>query len=477
MSTLREDSHRVIQDAIAAVLPDEAVYRALKGHDFGGKRLFLVAIGKAGYQMARAAYQMTLPGPAGEAPLLPAFTDGIVVTKYGHVQEPLPGITCLEAGHPVPDENSYISTKAVIDMVTPLTADDTVLFLVSGGGSALFEYPLISGEEMQAVTNQLLQSGADITEMNTIRKRLSSVKGGKFAKLCAPAQIYSIVLSDIVGDPLDMIASGPAAIDTATCEDAFNIAAKYQLTLSEEAMSCLHQETPKELHNVETVITGSVRELCTAALCSCRKRGYHSVMLTDTLTWEASDAGRRVAELALSILSGDSVLNPFLPADAQTATTGAGQDSQLINVTIPTLNTLPSPEDSLHGLALVLGGETVVHLHGSGLGGRNQELVLSAAVTLLEQMDMLTDSVEIGLFSVGSDGTDGPTDAAGGYIDTEMLIKVQSQGIDLGAYLDNNDAYHALEQIGGLITTGPTGTNVNDVAVLFIRRKNPQLQS
>ena len=187
---------------------------------------------------------------------------GIVVTKYGHIMGEIPGVSCREAGHPIPDQNSFDATEAAIGLVSGLTAEDSVLFLLSGGGSALFEKPLISGDELQDITRQLLGCGADIVEMNTIRKRLSGVKGGRFAALCAPARVFSIVLSDIIGDPPDMIASGPAAPDRSTCQDALRIMDKYGIALSEPAKILLCQETPKELPNVQTIITGSVRELC-----------------------------------------------------------------------------------------------------------------------------------------------------------------------------------------------------------------------
>jgi len=461
MNTIRTDANTIIRESIAAVLPDEAVFRALKSHKFDTDNLYLVSIGKAAYQMAKAACHMTRSVRGESDTSIPDFADGIVITKYGHVGEPLPGITCFEAGHPVPDENSYSSTEAVIKMVEPLTENSTVLFLVSGGGSALFEKPLISGEEMADITKQLLACGADITEINTLRKRLSAVKGGKFARLCAPAKVYSIVLSDIVGDPLDMIASGPAVIDTATSDDAMRIVDKYKLTLSDEAMKCLLTETPKELHNVETEITGSVRELCRAASKACESLGYEPHVLTDKLTCEASEAGYALADLALEAIT------PSLTHNTQKINTEPGFPNP-IELAKPI--ELANPVELTKPLALIVGGETVVHLKGDGLGGRNQELVLASAVRLLQHKETaLTDKVKISIFSVGSDGTDGPTDAAGGYIDTDLLFKVQSQGIDLKSYLDRNDAYHALEQIDGLVMTGPTGTNVNDVSVLLLQ--------
>ncbi len=410
--TLREQADWIVKEAIQAVLPDEAVAQALKGYDLGEGRIYLVACGKAAWQMGKAAADI----------LQEQLEAGVIVTKYNHVMGQIPNVVCYEAGHPVPDDNSFWATQAAIDLVKDLDQDDMVLFLISGGGSALFEKPLISGEELADITRRLLACGADIVEMNTIRKRLSAVKGGKFAKLCAPAKVYSIVLSDILGDPLDMIASGPAYPDSSTCEEALGIVGKYNLKLSPRAMALLQEETPKELEGVETKITGSVRELCKAAANACKKLGYEPVVLTDQLACEAREAGA------------------FLSAIGKTY------------------------QDTEKSLAFIAGGETVVHLTGKGLGGRNQELALAAA-------EGIAGLKNTAVFSVGSDGTDGPTDAAGGYCDGETKEKLVKQGVDIFDVLQNNDAYHALEKAGGLIMTGATGTNVNDVAVLLISRE------
>lgn len=408
---LREDADRIVRESIRRVLPDEAVSRALAGKDFGNGRVYVVAAGKAAWQMANTAAEIL--GDRMEA--------GVAVTKYDHVKGDIPGMKCFEAGHPVPDANSFAGTQAALELVENLREEDTVLFLLSGGGSALFEKPLIPEEELADITKQLLACGADIVEINTIRKRISAVKGGKFAKLCEPARVFGIVLSDILGDPLDMIASGPAYPDSTTCAQAAAIAEKYQLKLSEEARELLGQETPKTLRNVETVITGSVRNLCRAAADACRELGYEPVVLTDQLSCEAREAGAFLAAIA------------------------------------------KSHQESEKSLAFLAGGETVVHLTGTGMGGRNQELALAAA----QGIAGLSDTA---VFSVGSDGTDGPTDAAGGYCDGTTKEALQKQGIDIYQVLRQNDAYHALEKSGGLIITGATGTNVNDVAVVLIKR-------
>lgn len=408
-TTLRAQAETIVTASIHAVLPDEAVRRALQGFAPAG-RVFLVAAGKAAWQMAHAAVEV-LGRPDG----------GVVITKYGHVKGEIPGVTCYEAAHPVPDEAGFAATEKALALVHGLTAQDAVLFLLSGGGSALLEKPLIPGAELQDITSQLLASGADIVEMNTIRKRLSGVKGGRFAELASPAKVFAIVLSDILGDPLDMIASGPAYPDSSTCEDAMRIAEKYGLRLSDSARALLQKETPKTLSNVETQITGSVRELCAAAEKEASTLGYTCTLLTDCLCCQAREAGSFLASIAK---------------------THAGTEKSL---------------------AFLAGGETVVKLTGKGLGGRNQELALAAAPGISGLRDTA-------VFSFGSDGTDGPTDAAGGIVDGETEEKLRALGIRTADVLQKNDSYHALEKVDGLIVTGATGTNVNDLAMVLIRR-------
>lgn len=408
---IRKDAEKIIKKSIEAVLPDTAVKKALESKSFGIGNLYLVSIGKAAWQMANAAVEII-----GDN-----LKKGIVITKYDHVKGQIPMVECYEAGHPVPDENSFIATKKAIDLVSSLNKDDTVLFLISGGGSALFENPLVPEEELADITKQLLACGADIVEMNTIRKRLSTVKGGKFAEMCKPAYVFSIVLSDVLGDPLDMIASGPAYPDNSTKEQAIMIAKKYDLKLSEKAWQLLDTDLPKELINVETMITGSVRNLCLAAADCCKELGYEPIILTDRLSCEAKEAGR------------------FLSAIAQ------------------------SNQNVSHSVAYIAGGETVVHLTGNGKGGRNQELALAAA-------DGLTDCRNTVLFSLGSDGTDGPTDAAGGIVDNTTKNALLERNISIYDVLNQNDAYNALKTVDGLIFTGATGSNVNDVSVLLIKR-------
>lgn len=414
---LRSDAEKIVTEAILAVSPAEAVKQALKGKHYKG-RIFLIAVGKAAWKMAQAAVES----------LQQEITCGMVITKYHHVLEPIEGVCCMEAGHPVPDENTFSATRRVLEITKELSPTDTVLFLLSGGGSALFEQPLIEPEELKLITEHLLRCGADIVEINTIRKRLSAVKGGRFAKWCEPAHVETIVLSDIVGDPLDMIASGPTVADLSTFEDAMAIVKKYDLVLSEKALACLYKETPKQLTNVNIKIIGSVGELCKAAAQKSRMLGYEPVILTDCLSCEAKDAGIFLA------------------------------------------NILKSHAKERKKMAFIAGGETVVHVTGNGLGGRNQELVLSAAKELA--------GIHHGaIISIGSDGTDGPTDAAGGYVDGDSYDKIESEGLVYDEELRNHNAYYALMACDGLIMTGPTGTNVNDVTIALLDNKGTHVDN
>lgn len=412
--TIREDANVIIQESIKAVLPQAAVVKALEKKNFTGS-VTVIAIGKAAWNMAYAAREK----------LGDKVKRGIIVTKYDHSKGPIKGFEIIEAGHPVPDENSVIGATKVLEMVNNLNESDDVLFLVSGGGSALFEKPMegIELEDIMDVTNQLLSSGADIVEINTIRKHLSDVKGGRFALHCK-ANIFSIVLSDVLGDRLDSIASGPAYPDNSTSSQALEIIEKYNLQVSEQVLKVLKIETPKEINNCETVITGSVSELCSAASRIAESLGYRPLLLTSTLDCEAKEAGRFMSSIGREIKSGKSCLE--------------------------------TP------IAVIVGGETIVRIRGKGKGGRNQELCLSAAIGI----EGLNDTV---IFSVGSDGTDGPTDAAGGIVDGETAIKIRDTNIQPEVYLDNNDSYNALKASEDLVITGSTGTNVNDLTILLCR--------
>ena len=442
---LRGEAEQIMRYAVGRVLPDEAVVRALSACELSG-RIYLAAVGKAAWQMAHVAVQY----------LKTPVENGVVVTKYGHVRGDIPGVRCFEGGHPIPDENSLAGTQAILDMTAALTQRDQVLFLVSGGGSALFEKPLVPLPVLQDLNRQLLAVGASIAEINTLRKRLSAVKGGRFARWCEPARMEAIILSDVLGDPLDLIASGPAALDRSTSGEALNIVEKYHLDVTEEVLSCLREETPRELRPVNSHVIGSVGQLCLAAAEKCRELGYETTILTDRLCCEAREAGRFLAAIAASGLnaggggavSGSPASEESSPASRRSP---AAEESGPIS----------GPGCTAGKRAYIVGGECVVRLRGSGLGGRNQELALAAA-------EGLAGIPGAAVFGVRSDGTDGPTDAAGGYVDGESLDALKARGIRLQDALACNDSYHALDAIGGLLKTGPTGTNVNDFSVVLM---------
>ena len=416
MGDIKSEAYTIINESIKDVLPYQAVEKALLNKTFTGS-IVVVSIGKAAWTMAEAAKKI----------LGSSITKGIVVTKYEHSRGKIDGFEIIEAGHPVPDENSVLGTELAIKAVENLRATDQVIFLISGGGSALFEKPAegLTLSDMKEVTGALLKCGANIVEINTIRKHLSDVKGGRFASICAPAKVYSIVLSDVIGDRLDSIASGPAYPDSSTVEETQNIIKKYNLLFNEAILKALTRETPKALNNVETVITGSVSELCKAVAVNAKSLGYTPFILTSTLECEASEAGKFISSIAREV----RCKNPY-------------------GIKAP--------------CAVIAGGETTVKIKGTGLGGRNQEIALTAAKGIAGMKETL-------IFSLGSDGTDGPTDAAGGMVDGETLEKLKGMGLDLDEILNNNDSYHGLKAVDGLIMTGATGTNVNDVMVVLCK--------
>lgn len=405
---LRDDAQLIIDESIKNVLPYNVVKEALHGKTFSSGKVIIVSIGKAAYLMAKAASETI------------KYDHGIVITKYKHLQEPLNNFELFEAGHPIVDENSLNATSRVLELTSNLNENDTVVFLISGGGSALFEKPVITLEKLKEVNNKLLKSKANINEINTIRKRLSLVKGGKFAKHCSPAKVYSLVLSDIINDPLDMIASGPAYVDSSSSKDALDIVNKYHLDFDEEIINCLKTENISELNNVETKIIGNVSKLCNAAKDKAEQLGYKTIVLKEDEQREAKEASIEFAKKALEISNSEHV---------------------------PT--------------CLIMGGETVVEVKGNGLGGRNQEFALVASKYIKDK--------KILIFSLGSDGTDGPTDAAGGIVCGKTISKFEELNINVDDYIDNNDSYHALSKIDSLIITGPTGTNVNDLMVALIK--------
>lgn len=418
--TQREQAEGIIRAVLAASDPARAVGRAVAALPPCYGRTLLLAVGKAAPVMAAAA--LGVPGFAPERTL--------VITKYGHgstadlsrlAEESRSNVRILEAGHPVPDANSYAGADEAVAMLSGLSPADRVVLLLSGGGSALLEKPLLPEEEMGEINRQLLACGAPIEEVNTIRKRLSAVKGGRLAQLCAPAQIYTIALSDVLGDEPHSIASGPAVPDPTTCADALRIVRERGLRLSPEARALLACETPKKLPNAQVQVVGGMSIARRAAARACAALGCRTLLFLPALTAEASAVGRFFGCLARK----------------------ARREGRR--------------------LALAAGGETVVTLgKAHGLGGRNQEAALAAATVLAGMTDAC-------FFSLGTDGTDGPTDAAGGYADGKTARAIAAAGHTTAREaLRAHDAYPALQSCGGLLYTGPTGTNVNDVCCLLV---------
>ena len=413
---MRQDARKIYTGAIHASLPDSAVSDALKRFTLPEGRLILVAIGKAAYRMAKRARDIIVDEMCGK------IDTGIVITKYNHREGDIPELEIYEGGHPVPDENCVRATERALEITEDLNEKDTVLMLISGGGSSLFECPYCDLSDYIALTKALLGSGADIREINTVRKHLSRVKGGRFAEHIGKARLFTVALSDVLGNRLDTIASGPTVIDNSTADEANAIIGKYKISISEKMREHLSKETPKKLPDATQIIGGSVSELCLAAKAEAEALGYKVYILTDAEEGEAREVGRRLAAMALE------------------------------------------NQETKTPLAFIIGGETVVKLKGNGLGGRNQEIALAAA-------PLIRGKDNIAIFSVGSDGTDGPTDAAGGYVDGESYDKMVAVGLSPEGELENNNAYYALKSIDGLIMTGPTGTNVNDFCMALIRVK------
>jgi len=409
---MRNDAIYIINKTIEANDPEQAVAKALEEHR---KPSYIMAIGKAAWTMANAA-KKTL----GENAL-----GGVVITKYDHSNGPIGNFSIFEAGHPIPDENSVKATEFAVDFFSEMTEADNVIFLISGGGSALFESPVdgVSLKNMEKLSRDLIKSGADITQINTVRKRLSKVKGGGFAEICAPANIYCVILSDVLGNDPAAIASGPATTNNSTAEDALRIIEEFGIELSENILSKLKEDNSVQVNNAAHRIIGSVNELCISVEKFAAERGYATYIMTQSMTVQAREAGNMMASIAEKLKDGE---------------------------------TLPLP------CALIFGGETVVKVTGEGKGGRNQELALAAALRI-EGME------NICIFSFGSDGTDGPTDAAGGITDGYSADNYKELGMDAYEYLNNNNSYPLLKASGDLLVTGPTGTNINDVSVILIR--------
>ncbi len=436
---LRKAAERIFDAAVRAVDPAEAIRRHMRregsrlsiGPDSVDldkvRQVVVVGLGKAGASMAGATEEI----------LGDRISRGLVVTKYGHVQ-PTKTIRLHEAGHPVPDDAGIAGAQAILDHVKGLTADDLVLVLISGGGSALTPAPVggITLAEKQALTKSLLACGADIREMNTLRKHISRIKGGQLARAAAPARVFTLILSDIVGDPLDAIASGPTVPDPRTYADALGILDKYRIrgeipasirTYLEAGAAGQQAETPKPddplFGRVKSVMVASNIQALEAAEGEARRLGLTPLILSSFIEGETREVARMHAALAMEVRASRRPI--AAPA------------------------------------CIITGGETTVTLKGKGKGGRNQEFALAAGLDIAGMRDVV-------IFSAGTDGTDGPTDAAGAVVDGSTVERAKSLGLNPRAALDGNDAYPFFEKLGDLVITGPTRTNVMDVRLVLI---------
>lgn len=391
------------------------------------RKLLVTGFGKSACHMAKAI----------EDTIRNIIESGSVITKYGHclLHYRPEKIRFYEAGHPVPDENGLRGTEEIIRLIKDSDENTLIICLISGGGSALLVSPYkgITLKDKQKVTDLLLKAGASIEELNTVRKHISKVKGGRLAELAYPSKIVSLILSDVIGDKLDVIASGPTSPDTSTFSDALKVMEKYSLLnkspqnvleVLNKGVKGLIPETPKGkdkiFKKVDNIIIGSNKKALKAAKYTSEKLGFHTEILSSEISGEARDVGRWLARKALE-------------------TKGKGQRAR----------------------CLISGGETRVAVKGHGIGGRNMELALSFAIEI-EGKNGIT------LLSAGTDGTDGPTDAAGAIVNGNTIKKVKELNLNPQKYLDNNDSYNLFKIIGGLFTTGPTGTNVMDLQIVII---------
>jgi len=401
----------------------------------GACRMIVIGFGKASCLMARAVEEQ-----------LPNMIDaGIVITKYGHTVarvtkygDKKPGIRIFEAGHPVPDRNGIQATEEIIKLLKDSDEKTLLVCLISGGGSALLISPYegISLKDKQEITGLLLRAGADINELNTVRKHISKVKGGRLAEIAFPAKILSLIISDVIGDRLDVIASGPTSPDSSTYQDALRVINKYELMdrtplsvldVLQKGTEGLIPESPKEgshiFKEVENIIIGNNRKALEAAKSRAESLGLDAEIISSEITGEAGEVGKSLARKAIGIRNNGELKRPR---------------------------------------CLISGGETTVTVKGNGLGGRNMELALAFAMEI-EGIDGII------FLSAGTDGTDGPTDATGAVVDGQTVRRAKTNGLDPAAYLGNNDSYSFFKKIDGLIITGPTGTNVMDIQVIILK--------
>lgn len=391
------------------------------------KKIIVIGGGKASGPMTQALENL----------LEDRISNGLVNILAGtSVDYPTKKVQLNEAGHPIPTENGMLGAKKMLDLAENAGKEDLIICLISGGGSAMMALPKegITLKDKQIVTQQLLRSGATINELNAVRKHLSDFKGGWLAKRAQPATLVSLILSDVVGDPLDTISSGPTAPDQTTYKDVIDIFDKYKLSkeipisiknILEMGLNGKIPETPKSndsaFDNVHNIILGNNRLACLAAKKKLSELGFNTIFLTSYMEGEAKDIGIFLGAIANEIFSSG--------------------------------NPIPRPA------AVIVGGETTVTVRGKGLGGRNQEIVLSAA-------SKISGMEGVGVASIGTDGIDGPTDAAGAIADGKSLLRAKKFGLNNKKMLNNNDSYNFFSKIGDLIITGPTGSNVNDIALV-----------
>lgn len=410
--SLRSDSLSIFRAGLKAADPVHAVRQAL--HDFPQGRVWVIGAGKASARMAWAAEQVLGSRIAG----------GLINTKDDHLAK-LRRIELNECSHPVPDERGVAGARRIAEIARAASRDDIVLCLISGGASALMPLPIegVSLAQKQEMTRQLLASGAAIHEINCVRKHLSSLKGGQLAKLAAPARVVALLLSDVIGDDLDVIGSGPTAPDSTTLADARAILKRYKIDSKLPMMETPSPDDPL-FRRVKNVVVGSNRLAAEAAAKKAIALGYRTMILSTSIDGETRDVARVHAAIAKEISAYGQPLKK--PA------------------------------------CVISGGETTVVLKGQGKGGRNQEFTLAAAIAL--------DGVPHAcLLSAGTDGTDGPTDAAGAICDGKTLERAIKKGLDAEASLRENDAYPFFQQLGDLVMTGPTGTNVMDLHIILVR--------
>lgn len=437
---LRRDALAIFRSAVDAAMPSRVIERHLtvqgdvlrvggRKYDLGRfNRIFITGCGKASAAMASATLRIL--GPK-------RVEGGVIVVKDEHAL-PLKRVEVLEASHPVPDARGVEGARRVAALCEQAGSGDLIIALISGGGSALLPLPAapITLEEKQQTTRLLLACGANIHELNAVRKHLSGAKGGQLARLAAPATVIALLLSDVIGDPLDVIASGPFAPDESTFESAWGVIRKYDIAdrLPAAVRSRLEagragriEETPKIgdpcFRAVQNVVVGSNAQAVDAAVAAARGLGYRVLVLSTTIEGETREVARMHAAIAREArMTGRPARPP---------------------------------------LCLISGGETTVTLRGEGLGGRNQEFALAAAMDIAGLSGVLA-------FSAGTDGTDGPTPAAGAYADGDTIRHARSLGLDPQDSLARNDSFRFFERAGGLVTTGPTGTNVMDIRIMLV---------